>query len=549
MKTPETPTRTVVEKEGPGGAATVPRWGSAPPRVVVETGAAGSPVRARLKERAAEDYPEGKVLERLRYFGLQRGLPPPTPAPPAPTARQTPAPRVSKRVRQLVVAAVQPSAAPAFKAATRVPVWRDLGPTLIPHGQTYGSGSGASPSVSGRCTAIVIDRSDSRHLVLCSAGGGLWGSRDAGATWAPLTDRQPTLVMGAVAQAASAHHVMYAGTGDGDGQIPYGVGLLRSADGGLTWTLAAASALLGVGIYDIAIHPTDPLRVWVASTSALHASTDGGTTLRTALPARCWSVSVHPADPREVLAACVNGLMRSSDGGASWSKVSLPGVTASTTYSRLEVCHAPSQPGTVYVAGCAGRRGFLWRRSGTGSAFAAETVPPAMKLSQAWYDWCLAVAPHDASLVYWGAIDLFRGKRGAGGMVWANISSRSSGDSIHPDQHGLAFDPADPRVVYACNDGGVFRSLDGGEHWQSLNPGLGIRCVRWHLRSAARRPASKGPAASTQRYATLAPKGCPTLSEALRVSATAPRTRDRRRTTQGALRKHREPTSSETAMH
>ncbi|HEY2928495.1 WD40/YVTN/BNR-like repeat-containing protein [Piscinibacter sp.] len=474
MKTPDTPTRTVLEKEAPGGAATVARWGSAPPRMVVETGAAGSTVRARLKERAAEDYPEGKVLERLRHFGMQRGLPPPTPAPPAPKARDAKPLRPAPRVRQLVAAAVQPGAAPAFRSATRVPVWRDLGPTLIPHGQTYGHGSGASPPVSGRCTAIVVDRSDSRHLVLCTAGGGLWGSHDGGATWAPLTDRQPTLVMGALAQAASAPQVMYAGTGDGDGQIPYGVGLLRSADGGLSWSLAAASVLLGVGVYDIAIHPGDPLRVWVASTSALHASSDGGSTLRTALPACCWSVSVHPADPREVLAACVNGLMRSGDGGASWSRVALPGVTAATSYSRLEVCHAPSQPDTVYVAGCAGKRGFLWRRSGAGRAFAAETVPSAMKLSQAWYDWCLAVAPDDPDRVYWGAIDLFRGQRGAAGMVWTNISSRSSGDSIHPDQHGLAFDPANPRTVYACNDGGVFRSLDGGERWQSLNPGLGI---------------------------------------------------------------------------
>ena len=54
------------------------------------------------------------------------------------------------------------------------------------------------------------------------------------------------------------------------------------------------------------------------------------------------------------------------------------------------------------------------------------------------------------------------------------ISSRSNGDSIHPDQHYLGFDFADPRIVYACNDGGVFRSPDNGDHWQSLNPGLGI---------------------------------------------------------------------------
>jgi hypothetical protein len=72
------------------------------------------------------------------------------------------------------------------------------------------------------------------------------------------------------------------------------------------------------------------------------------------------------------------------------------------------------------------------------------------------------------------AIELYRGKRGANGMAWAKISSRSNGDSIHPDQHGAVFDPRDPRVLYALNDGGVFRSSDLGASWHSLNPGLGI---------------------------------------------------------------------------
>jgi photosystem II stability/assembly factor-like uncharacterized protein len=121
-----------------------------------------------------------------------------------------------------------------------------------------------------------------------------------------------------------------------------------------------------------------------------------------------------------------------------------------------------------------GDRALLWRRAAFGGAFVAEHVPAGMNVSQAWYDWHLNVAPHDANLVYWGAVDLFRGKRGSAGMAWSNISSRSNGDSIHPDQHFVGFDPNDRRVIYACNDGGVFRSADGGDHWKSLNPGLGI---------------------------------------------------------------------------
>ena len=472
MRTPDPSTQTRVKKKSAAATATLQPWGSEPVEVWLQVASAApkSAVRGRLKETVKQDYPEGKALERARFFSAQRGLPPPAGAA---ATREVPKPGARKLVRS-VVAAVQRAQAPAFKAAAQLPAWRELGPTLIPHGQTYGSGAGSNPSVSGRCCGIVVDRSDSRHLVLCSASGGLWGSRDAGATWAPLTDRMPSLVMGAIAQSASAPNVMYAGTGDADGSVPYGVGLLRSSDSGQTWAHIASAALTGLGVYDLAIDPSDALQVWIGSSVALHVSADGGATVRTAIASPCWSVSVNPGNAQEIFAACESGLQRSANGGGSWAAVALPGTGSATVYQRLEVSHAPSQPDVVFVAGCVGKRALLWRRASAGGAFSAEAVPANIDVSQAWYDWHFVVAPDDANRVYWGAIDLFRGKRGAAGMAWSNISSRSNGDSIHPDQHYLGFDPADPRVVYACNDGGVFRSSDGGDHWQSLNPGLGI---------------------------------------------------------------------------
>jgi len=101
--------------------------------------------------------------------------------------------------------------------------------------------------------------------------------------------------------------------------------------------------------------------------------------------------------------------------------------------------------------------------------------PPGYGISQAWYDWCLAIAPDDPDTVFLGAIELFRGHRSSkGDWSWRNISSRSRRDSIHSDQHCLVFDPSDPSVLFAGNDGGIFRSLDRGDSWKSLNKGLAI---------------------------------------------------------------------------
>jgi photosystem II stability/assembly factor-like uncharacterized protein len=478
MKTPPAPTKTVVTHEATTPATAATRWDhEAPVRIVVEqpetpTPPVGSGARERLKARVMRDYPHGKALERARYFDLQRGLPGPTrPLDAADSARRGAA---AARSARRIAAALLAVEAPAFRAAMQLPAWRELGPTLIPHGQTYGSGTGARPAVSGRCNGLVIDRSDPRHLVLCSAGGGLWGSADAGATWAPLTDNQPTLVMGALVQAPSAPHVMYAGTGEGDSQIAFGVGLLRSSDGGRTWSHVPSPALTGVAVYALAVHPTDPLQVWIASTAGLHVSANGGGAARSVLPGPCWSVTIHPLNPREMFAAVETGLMRSTDGGTTWRPIALAGAGATARFMRLAVAQAPSQPDIVVAAGCLGTRGLLWRRATAGGAFAAETAPAGMDLTQAWYDWCLGIGPDDPDRVYWGAIDLYRGQRSPGaGYRWTRISSRSGGGtSIHPDQHGLAFDSGG--TVYACNDGGLFRSHDGGDSWESLNPGLGI---------------------------------------------------------------------------
>ncbi len=525
MKTPRQATQVqAAPRQAPTQAAFAP-WGAAKGLRVVETPARGqsSSTRALLKQQVDEDYPEGKATARRRYFGQQRGLPAHTKGSGvAATNAALPLAHTKAAAKAAAEIATKAATKAATKTATKVaskvannaagltpgtkpapvmgndaqafataaksaqPVWRDLGPTLIPHGQTYGEGEGAMPAVSGRVCGLVVDRSNPHHLVLCSAGGGLWGSLDRGATWAPLTDEQPTLVMGAIAQAASAPAILYAATGDGDGQIPYGVGLLRSADAGRSWALVPSAALTGRGCFDLAVHPNKALTVFVAADTGLFRSVDGGQTVQRLRAHLCWSVSLHPSQPNEVLACFGAGLLRSTDGGASWVAVKLPQAPVGMAFDRLEVCHAPSDGGVVYVAGAAGGQAMLWRRSKLGGAFHALNTPARMDVDQAFYDWCLAVSPHDPGLLMLGAVELYRGQlgqgdklgaggaSGSGGMAWRKVSSRKQGDSIHPDQHFVVFDPATPGRLYACNDGGVFGTHDLGEHWQSLNPGLGI---------------------------------------------------------------------------
>lgn len=92
--------------------------------------------------------------------------------------------------------------------------WRSLGPAGIPSGQTYGDGT---TTVSGRVGAIAVDPRDSAHILVGSAAGGVWETRDTGQTWIPRTDKMPTLSIGALAFDPDEPSIVYAGTGEGTG--------------------------------------------------------------------------------------------------------------------------------------------------------------------------------------------------------------------------------------------------------------------------------------------------------------------------------------------
>ncbi len=95
---------------------------------------------------------------------------------------------------------------------------------------------------------MVIDPADTsgNTVLLGGAYGGLWKSTNAGSlssnpasvTWQALIDDQPTLAVGAIALQPGNSNVIVVGTGETNSSSDsyYGLGILRSADGGSTWT-------------------------------------------------------------------------------------------------------------------------------------------------------------------------------------------------------------------------------------------------------------------------------------------------------------------------
>src|SRR5512144_403774 len=91
---------------------------------------------------------------------------------------------LSAEIGQEYLAAGQQTVAPVGFG----PQWQSIGPWTVPNGQTYGS---SRINVSGRISSIAIDPSNTAHILVGAAQGGIWESHDQGVSWSPRSDFAP----------------------------------------------------------------------------------------------------------------------------------------------------------------------------------------------------------------------------------------------------------------------------------------------------------------------------------------------------------------------
>ena len=294
--------------------------------------------------------------------------------------------------------------------------WQAVGPAQVAS-QSYGN-------VTGRVTAIAIDPADAtgNTVYVGATGGGVWKSTNAAgaATFIPLTDTLPvfsanastpaipSLSIGALSMSlASGTDVLLAGTGDPNDATDsyYGEGILRSTDGGETWTLAQQSkdgvagnhSFAGLSVAGFAWSTTTPGLVVAAFSQAadgtlvnapdtiysvmgLYYSTDAGVTWQMGLildgsqvvqrptpgggPGNAaTAVAWNPVRRMFYAAVRFHGYYQSPD-GISWTRlVQQPGAGLTTA-----AC--PTNPNGTGSTACPIFRGALAVQTATGDTFA-----------------------------------------------------------------------------------------------------------------------------------------------------------------------------------
>lgn len=225
----------------------------------------------------------------------------------------------------------------APRATSLTAAWQPLGPASV-LSANYGK-------VSGRVTAAAFDSSDTtgNTLYIGTTGGGVWKSTNAAGplssvSFTPLTDTLPvfnassasvtvpSLSIGALAVQPVSNGIVLAGTGDPNDATDsyYGEGILRSTDGGLTWSQITTShdgangnhSFLGLSVAGLAWSTASPSLV----VAALSTSAEG--------------TLVGASD-----STAVRGLYYSTDAGQTWHMASI--------YDGAQIVQVPQPTGSA----------------------------------------------------------------------------------------------------------------------------------------------------------------------------------------------------------
>ena len=357
----------------------------------------------------------------------------------------------------------------------------------------------------GRTISIAINPLNDETIYAGSASGGLWRSYSAGEgaeAWRRIETGFPVLGVGAIAILPSDTNTIFIGTGEvyayqnSTGGIvdrltrgSYGIGILKTTDGGETWTKSLDWSMNQErGVQVIKINPQNTNTIYAGTSEGLFVSYDCGETwIQKNSIVMVTDIAVNSVDTNKILIACGNfgspntGIYLSTDGGNTWTQTS-EGLPSGYEGKALFSVFSPN-PDTVFVSIGGGLSG-TWLCKTTNFGETWETVSTLDYAQyQGWFSHIVVVNQTDPNEIIVGGVDLYKSTDGGATFdqksYWwkwymgRTIAGEEEGppDYSHADHHCYTIDPQNPNVVYFGNDGGIFKTDDFGETFHGRNGG------------------------------------------------------------------------------
>ncbi len=351
-------------------------------------------------------------------------------------------------------------------------------------------------STSGRITCIAGEEHDPKIVYVGTAGGGVWKTTNAGASFKPVFDKHCQSI-GAIAIDPKNSAVVYAGTGESNmrNTVSYGDGIYKSTDGGDNWNKVGLDS--SEHISKIIINPDNTNIIYVAVPGSLwsdnkcrglYKSTDGGESWQKILyvdeKTGCADIVMNPKNPDELLVSmwqfrrypysfnsggAGSGLFKTIDGGKTWKKIpklnfadsaSIDGrklwIKNDSTLGRIALALSPSQPNHILAIVEAKATKLFVSRDG-GYTWIKQAATANVECRPFYFS-VIAFDPKDDKRVYRPSLGLSISDDGGSSFTDAS----DEGGWVHSDHHAIWINPQYTNQVWLGTDGGVFLSNDRG---------------------------------------------------------------------------------------
>ncbi len=334
-------------------------------------------------------------------------------------------------------------------------------------------------NIGGRTRAILVDQNNNQRIYAGGTSAGLWISDNGGNEWVGVWDFKENLYIGSIGQTGNGD--VFVGTGhyaEGDA----GSGIFKSTDDGQTWSLLESTENNDFSRCSwMSAHPNDDQTLFVSTNAGLLLTEDGGST---------WTKVVY--DPSGTVP--ITGMRNTtwsgdekrfyvaSGSGVYWSDTptdpfSFTKATDVPGGQRVSVKTTAANPNVAYVAIATGSSTFgnVYKTSDKGDSW--STIDPAPPRSnpdfdemggQFFHNFLFGVRQDVEDVFFVGGVDLWRFD---GNWTLAALRGQGAPIRMHADHLTLVWDPTDPLIGYYGNDGGVFKTLDGGYTFFEMSKG------------------------------------------------------------------------------